>query len=83
LNQDVAVIIPARNEEKTIAELLTCLNKSLVKPAEVLVIDDHSTDQTSEIAKSFGVKVITGKMLPCLTPRCGKHELTNFTFFRR
>ena len=64
LNQDVAVIIPARNEEKTIAELLTCLNQSLVKPAEVLVIDDHSTDQTSEIAKSFGVKVITGQKLP-------------------
>lgn len=59
----VSVIIAARNEEvligKTIEDILAQnYDKSLV---EVIVIDDHSTDRTSEIISSYadrGVKLI-------------------------
>lgn len=61
----VSVIIPARNEE---AALGTCL-RSLVSqpgiPFEIIVVNDHSTDRTAEIAASFaGVRVIEAGPLP-------------------
>lgn len=60
----VSIIIAARNEELLIGKTLSDIiaqdyDKSLV---EVIVIDDHSTDSTSEIISSYakdGVKLIT------------------------
>lgn len=63
----VSVIVPARNEE---ASLHTCL-QSLVSQKgvafEIIVVDDHSTDRTREIASSFAsqvVRVIEANPLP-------------------
>lgn len=50
-------IIPAYNEENTIAKTVEAL-KSL-KEVEVLVVDDCSTDKTAEQASKSGCKVIT------------------------
>jgi len=50
----VSVIIPAYNSEKFIREtVFSVLNQSL-KPREILVIDDGSTDQTGKIVKDLG-----------------------------
>lgn len=51
----VSVIIPARNEEKNIGALLRSLqHQSYPKELfEVIVIDDHSTDNTTAIVKKF------------------------------
>lgn len=51
----ISVIIPARNEEENIAELLKALlgqtyPKNLF---EIIVVDDHSTDKTVEIVTRF------------------------------
>ena len=54
----VSVLIPARNEEKVIGRILTRMTE-LTYPKEkleVIVIDDASTDQTSEIAEEFTTK---------------------------
>ena len=51
----VSVLIPARNEEKVIRRILQRMTE-LTYPKEkleVIVIDDASTDQTSEIAEEF------------------------------
>src|ERR1700739_2561840 len=61
----VSVIVPARNEE---ASLGTCL-ESLVSQSgvdfETIVVNDHSTDRTREIATSFpGVRIIEAGPLP-------------------
>jgi glycosyltransferase involved in cell wall biosynthesis len=61
---EVAVIIPARNEENSLPILLTSLQTSTLQPKEIIVIDDHSTDKTYQVATSFGVKVIKSKELP-------------------
>lgn len=52
----VSVIIPAYNEEDTIAEVL---QRVLALPLniEVIVVDDASTDRTAEIASSFSPHV--------------------------
>ncbi|MGA2351031.1 MAG: glycosyltransferase [Terracidiphilus sp.] len=67
---ELTVIVPARNEEECLA---TCL-QSLVSQSdqvfklgsewELIVVNDHSTDRTAEIARSFdGVTVIeAGKL---------------------
>lgn len=50
-----SVIIPARNEEKNIGTLLTALsNQHYAKECtEIIVIDDHSTDNTATVVKGF------------------------------
>ncbi len=61
----VSVIIPARNEE---ANLGTCLESLMDQSGlsfEIIVVNDHSTDRTKEIAQSFpGVQVIDADPLP-------------------
>lgn len=56
-NPKICVIIPTYNEEKVIEQVLKDfqLQKNV---QEVIVIDNHSTDKTIEIAKKFNVKII-------------------------
>jgi len=57
LNPDagVTVVIPAKNEEGLIAEIIDAARPHA---AEVLVVDGHSTDRTREIALERGARVI-------------------------
>lgn len=50
----VTVIIPVRNEAKNLPQCLLALNDF----AEVYVIDSLSTDDTIEIARSYGARVV-------------------------
>jgi len=55
----VSVIVPARNEEASLSACLASLVSQTGIAFEVIVIDDHSTDRTREIAASFpGVRII-------------------------
>lgn len=49
----VSILIPARNEEAVIGRLLSCLQKLNYPDFEVIVCDDHSTDNTEEIVVWF------------------------------
>jgi glycosyltransferase involved in cell wall biosynthesis len=51
LLQGVSAIIPARNEERCIGEII---EKTRPFCDEVVVVDGHSNDRTAEIARSFG-----------------------------
>jgi glycosyltransferase involved in cell wall biosynthesis len=50
----VSVIIPVRNEARNLPRCL----ESLRGAGEIYVIDSGSTDETAEIARSFGAKVV-------------------------
>lgn len=51
----ISIVIPAKNEEKTIADIVkSALNYS----NDVLVVDGNSSDKTAENAKSVGARVI-------------------------
>ena len=54
----VTIGIPAYNEEKNIAKIITKLKKIT---DSIIVFDDGSSDMTSEIAKNLGVIVISHK----------------------
>jgi biofilm PGA synthesis N-glycosyltransferase PgaC len=51
----ISVIIPARNEEKNIGELLQALQEQTYPKElfEVIVVDDHSTDATAAVVQQF------------------------------
>jgi peptidoglycan/xylan/chitin deacetylase (PgdA/CDA1 family) len=56
----ISVIIPARNEARLIADTLRSLqNQSYKGDYEILVVDNCSRDNTAEVARSCGVRVIT------------------------
>jgi rSAM/selenodomain-associated transferase 2 len=55
---NISVVIPALNEEKTIAATLTAL--MALRPHEVIVVDGGSADRTREISTATGATVITG-----------------------
>jgi len=54
---EVAAIIPAYNEEKNIAQVLSCIYQ-MEELSEILVVSDGSTDRTVETAHLFGVRTI-------------------------
>ncbi len=58
----VSIIIPAKNEEKVLPNLLKTIQEQTFRDFEVIVADAKSTDRTREIAASFGARVVEGGM---------------------
>ena len=54
----IIVIIPARNESEFLSDTLSALKKQILTPHRIIVVNDGSTDNTSNIAKKHGVEVI-------------------------
>src|SRR6476661_1179757 len=54
----VTVLVPAYNEAASVADTIQSLLNQTVPPAEIIVIDDCSTDDTSEVARAAGATVI-------------------------
>lgn len=52
----VSILIPARNEEKNISNLLTDLQAQNYKNIEVIVFNDQSEDRTKEIIEKYALK---------------------------
>ncbi|MEO7986586.1 MAG: glycosyltransferase [Gemmatimonadales bacterium] len=61
LSRSVSVIIPARNEEHSIGELVTSVRAQLPDGPclEILVVDDGSGDATAEAARRAGAVVLS------------------------
>jgi len=60
----LSIIIPARNEERTLVPLLSSISLQTLKPYEVIVVDDQSEDATAEVARKAGCMVVTSMDLP-------------------
>src|SRR5699024_4627956 len=62
----VTVLLPARNEAKTLARTLTALSRQ-GRGLSVIVVDDNSTDGTADVARMAPLErltVLTGQPLP-------------------
>ncbi|MHA2224143.1 MAG: glycosyltransferase family 2 protein [Candidatus Hodarchaeales archaeon] len=58
-NSDLVIIIPARNEEETLPNLLKEIFQSTT--SQVIVVDNDSNDRTAEISKKSGALVVHEK----------------------
>ncbi|MBM3401613.1 MAG: glycosyltransferase family 2 protein, partial [Bacteroidetes bacterium] len=68
-NDLVSILIPARNEERNILDLLESIRNQDYTNYEVIILDDHSSDQTYHICSDYAdqhkqFKVIRGEVLP-------------------
>jgi len=57
-SSDTAVFIPAWNEEDNLPSVLDALRERL-PDADVLVVDDGSTDRTADVAREHGAEVLS------------------------
>ncbi|MGC9472212.1 MAG: glycosyltransferase [Bacteroidales bacterium] len=67
--EKISVLIPARNEEENIANLLSDLQKFRCRYLEILVFDDQSTDNTVNVVRDFSgqdkrIRLIQSQDLP-------------------
>lgn len=63
----VSVLIPARNEEQNIENCVVSVLKQTYRHLEIIVLNDHSTDNTGAILSNISdakLKVISGRELP-------------------
>lgn len=65
----ISILIPARNESHNLPQLLPQLLEQVSSlpanlQAELLVLDDHSQDDTAQVARQLGARVLTGQPLP-------------------
>lgn len=66
----VSIIIPVYNEEDYIAACLDAISKQTVKPLEVIVIDNNSSDKTLSIVRKYPwVKILHEKRQGALYAR--------------
>ena len=69
----VSIVIPAHNEEDSIANTLKAVCAQNYPDFEVIVVDNASSDKTSEIASKFSVKVVRENRKGLLFAReCGR-----------
>lgn len=60
MNYKVSIYVPAFNAEKTIEYSIKSVQDQSLAFDEIIIVDDHSTDNTSEIVKKFhNIKLIT------------------------
>jgi glycosyltransferase involved in cell wall biosynthesis len=60
-NPLVSIVIPVKNGNQTIGSCLWSIKRSYYKNYEIVVVDDHSTDDTIEIAKQHPCTILEAK----------------------
>ena len=80
----ISVCVPARNEGSTVGDIVACISDRLGTARagqpqlvdEILVIDDHSTDDTASVAAAAGARVVDARtVLPEYGSGHGKGEV--------
>ena len=79
----VSVVIPAYNEAKNIGACLDAILAQTVKPDEIIVVDNNSTDQTAEIARAKGARVITEKVQGITAARSAGFDAAQYDIIAR
>lgn len=54
----LTVVVPSHNEERDLGETLDALMRQTVAPDRIIVVDDGSTDQTSQVAAQYPVEIV-------------------------
>ena len=71
-----SILIPAFNASAYLAEtLLSCVNQGLDSIEEIVIVDDHSEDETFQIANSFASQNPEIKFINESNPKKGAAQL--------
>jgi 4,4'-diaponeurosporenoate glycosyltransferase len=62
--EPVSVIVPARNEAHQIGDAVSSIRAQLGSHDELIVVDDDSSDETVNVARGLGARVIEAGKLP-------------------
>lgn len=54
----VSIVIRAYNEDEHLEKLLLGLSVQTIEPHEIILVDSGSTDQTVDIARRYGLKIV-------------------------
>jgi poly-beta-1,6-N-acetyl-D-glucosamine synthase len=54
----LTIIIPAYNEAASIVDTIKSIQAQTLPPDEIIVVDDHSSDNTGDLARACGVTVM-------------------------
>ena len=80
-----SIIIPAYNEEALLAATIRAVEAAMPAlgvPAEIIVVDDGSTDRTAAIARQYGVRVVSVRLRHIAAARnAGAREATGDVLF--
>lgn len=63
-DRTLSIVIPARNEERNVGELIDSINTTLDIAWDVIVVDDGSVDATGDVARQHGATVVRIDDLP-------------------
>lgn len=56
--ENLTVLVPAYNETKYVADTIKSIQNQTTPPKEIIVVDDFSSDNTGDVARSRGVTVL-------------------------
>jgi poly-beta-1,6-N-acetyl-D-glucosamine synthase len=56
--RDLTVIVPAYNEAASVGDTVRSIRSQTRPPAEIIVVDDGSSDNTAEVARAAGATVV-------------------------
>ena len=60
---DIAVVVPVRNGRAYLPEAIESAWEQVPRPAEVIVVDDGSTDESGAVAEALGAMVVVQEPL--------------------
>ncbi|MEK7062958.1 MAG: glycosyltransferase, partial [Patescibacteria group bacterium] len=55
--ETISVVITTKNEEEVIGNLLKSVEDQSYKNFEIILVDNNSTDRTTQIARTFDARV--------------------------
>jgi len=74
MTQRLSIVLPVYNEESCIAELLSLIEKHISQKIEFVIVDDGSTDRTSQKVKSIKLRPGNSKKLLELSRNFGHQQ---------
>ena len=65
--EPLTVIVACRNEEISLPILLNHLEAQITSPVEIIIVDDHSEDQTQNVARDYAAKLLNSSVRTKIT----------------
>ncbi|MCW4047188.1 MAG: glycosyltransferase [Candidatus Bathyarchaeota archaeon] len=75
-NPKVSVVVPTRNSARTLSRCLQSVKNQTLKPFEIIVVDDFSSDETVQIAKNLGARILQRRCRPAEARNLGTSAST-------